>query len=947
MLYKITALFISLCLLFEPPVLLAEQNSYVTQGIQAAKQALKQAGDTVKNINQAVQNGQSTVNVPGLSNPFNIPLKDESDSFRNTMENNASDWQEGEYDPAEAGVQVEGDYLNNPESASSFSNKQTGQERSDWGANLGYNTVQNSMLHAPYDASAYANDNYIWQSYYDLWNGNNPYVNDLTRDLNCKETVTTTCHDRDVQDCYEDACFGFETPNAASCLIYYDDQGNLHDECEQYKDNPNCVLLSEECQAEGELGCSQKPCYPNCSIPSANGGSIDNCCGAIRVYLCMDCSQVGGTPDPDWSQCPPDWKVHEKCAACLIDSKPAQPTITFSAGSNITTLDVEDQGDHFHIDAFMDNPDATENLEGYVTVEVNKSEYFQGGYITWIGADDGFELDVENNRISCGPSDCGCGDDPRDETSHNITSYLSDGTTEIEIIDRGDCNGGGSSWARFKADFYVTQLYYCPQEGYTYNPDTGKCELHKKAEVTQGPARNDDCSRFANDPNCHLVSTSCIGTDDDGNCYLYEYRYRCCSDIGPVTECSTTRSVECAGISCIGFNCRPEFTEPQRKPNDAEKASWFISYSPFSEGESLECVKKSLLFVSVDCCRLDDMVYVTPLDYFRLADKGVALYRNVKTLLPRVGIVGEKAEEYASKIKDKAKKVLTGETADYVQKSTDEAVRDATEAISHRQICSFASTVFRYANLASFLASPDPMEILTDPAQRELVLNIGEKVLETAAEKLFGEAAKEALINELSSFASEQAFATLGKLLSAVGVAITAYEVLELILTLILGGCDEEDMQLAVKKKLGTCHYVGSYKEGGGLFSIKKIHRVYCCFKSPSIRIMVEQVRSQVGSWGSAEFPNCSGITPEDLSLVDWNQIKMDQINAYRQKAGLTTDSQIIEQGESGGYGVQYVIPENPDQDIPERRYKTIDEAGARANERSQALQGQGFAQPH
>ena len=83
---------------------------------------------------------------------------------------------------------------------------------------------------------------------------------------------------------------------------------------------------------------------------------------------------------------------------------------------------------------------------------------------------------------------------------------------------------------------------------------------------------------------------------------------------------------------------------------------------------------------------------------------------------------------------------------------------------------------------------------------------------------------------------------------------------------------------------MGLCHYIGSYKKGGGLFSIKKIYRVYCCYKSPAIRIMMEQVREQIGGWGTPHNPNCSEFTADDLNRIDWSQIRMDQIEAYKQQ---------------------------------------------------------------
>ena len=52
----------------------------------------------------------------------------------------------------------------------------------------------------------------------------------------------------------------------------------------------------------------------------------------------------------------------------------------------------------------------------------------------------------------------------------------------------------------------------------------------------------------------------------------------------------------------------------------------------------------------------------------------------------------------------------------------------------------------------------------------------------------------------------------------------------------------------------------------------------YCCFNSPLSRILQIQIRQQLKlGWGSAEQPDCSGITPETLQVVDWNRINLSE----------------------------------------------------------------------
>ena len=62
------------------------------------------------------------------------------------------------------------------------------------------------------------------------------------------------------------------------------------------------------------------------------------------------------------------------------------------------------------------------------------------------------------------------------------------------------------------------------------------------------------------------------------------------------------------------------------------------------------------------------------------------------------------------------------------------------------------------------------------------------------------------------------------------------------------------------------------------LLNVYPKYNSYCCFSSPLSRILQVQIRNQLKTgWGSAEHPDCSGITPETLHSVDWNRIDLSE----------------------------------------------------------------------
>jgi hypothetical protein len=95
-----------------------------------------------------------------------------------------------------------------------------------------------------------------------------------------------------------------------------------------------------------------------------------------------------------------------------------------------------------------------------------------------------------------------------------------------------------------------------------------------------------------------------------------------------------------------------------------------------------------------------------------------------------------------------------------------------------------------------------------------------------------------------------------------------------------LAGCEGEDQDLAQKRQKNLCIEVGTYcaQKVLGLCIRKK--RKYCCFPSKLARIIQEQGRGQLGKgFGEAEHPDCSGLTIEELSRIDFSHLNLSEIH--------------------------------------------------------------------
>jgi hypothetical protein len=96
----------------------------------------------------------------------------------------------------------------------------------------------------------------------------------------------------------------------------------------------------------------------------------------------------------------------------------------------------------------------------------------------------------------------------------------------------------------------------------------------------------------------------------------------------------------------------------------------------------------------------------------------------------------------------------------------------------------------------------------------------------------------------------------------------------------ILGGsCSEDEQILAAKREENLCVDVGWYCAKRGIFGCNKRRRTSCCFNSVLARIINEEGHNQLGiSWGTPEEPMCEGLTPEQFSQVNLDNVDFSEM---------------------------------------------------------------------
>lgn len=97
--------------------------------------------------------------------------------------------------------------------------------------------------------------------------------------------------------------------------------------------------------------------------------------------------------------------------------------------------------------------------------------------------------------------------------------------------------------------------------------------------------------------------------------------------------------------------------------------------------------------------------------------------------------------------------------------------------------------------------------------------------------------------------------------------------------SLKLSSCDAEEKELRELRDINRCVMVGTYcaEKLGGQCIRKKT--TFCCYDSKLAKIIQEQGRAQLRlGFGSPQQPQCQGLTPEQLSKMDFSKINFSNL---------------------------------------------------------------------
>jgi|GEM_PF-2448792 len=99
--------------------------------------------------------------------------------------------------------------------------------------------------------------------------------------------------------------------------------------------------------------------------------------------------------------------------------------------------------------------------------------------------------------------------------------------------------------------------------------------------------------------------------------------------------------------------------------------------------------------------------------------------------------------------------------------------------------------------------------------------------------------------------------------------------------TLHLSDCDKAEIELGTLRDKRLCIQVGTYCAERDKFLKICLRKktTFCCYGTKLARLIQENGRAQLAlGWGRVESPDCNGLSPEQLSRIDFSKINFAEI---------------------------------------------------------------------
>lgn len=440
-----------------------------------------------------------------------------------------------------------------------------------------------------------------------------------------------------------------------------------------------------------------------------------------------------------------------------------------------------------------------------------------------------------------------------------------------------------------------------------------------------------DCGQYSSNPNCSPQSSNCEDTLPNGTCAVNQQTYSCMT-----TPASTTTTNDCSATTfCQGGKCfntgspaDNAFATAAALMEAGRQGGVYNQNGVIFSGEADSC--RIRLFGAKDCCTAKGggsgysnnavMGFVVQAGGEAIAGGSRyvydALYEsqswfksgmnalNVAApsgspFQPSLSIYGVSAT-WTGIAQDGTTNALAAPVSTAAANASAASADAATAATSADAAATLADMS---ATIAADTGAADAGALATTAATADATAAAADvAATDAAATAAADTAASSGLFSSLSAAYSSASYSVgsafgfqfaFNPYALAFAVAVMVYE--------DLTSCNQQEQMLGLKRGQNLCTYTGTYCSQKVLGSCMENTNSYCCYNSLLAKIIEEQGRAQIGKgYGSAQSPDCSGLTTAQFKQIDFSKIDLSQFTALIMASVVGPNQNGLNQNASG-----------------------------------------------
>lgn len=448
-------------------------------------------------------------------------------------------------------------------------------------------------------------------------------------------------------------------------------------------------------------------------------------------------------------------------------------------------------------------------------------------------------------------------------------------------------------------------------------------EVCPEIEAAENSGELSSCEKFEANDQCRFISSECMeGTsgENSGTCYVTSEKWDCGETV-EISDYQSSETIQCDGeFLCQGDECG---STPNNPSGSFTKAATLLQAAQFMAmdgqcddvditqnrtceifgGNDYWCKKVGLPELgidAVDCC--DQPVAIGPGQYIQMMARVGVMEASFMNINPELSFSQAKGAYQA--LRDPVANSLTELTEPFTSavETVTGPVKDAIADNVTKPIGDFLTSLQEKISnqLAEFFAEQGVSG----------AAGAGGGGAGSAAGNAAGDAAAKEGANQAAS-ALGTAGNIMGTVMGVYSAVMLAYMALQIIYE-----CEEQEIELAVKRELKACTPVGSYCEqkvcvaptgfGCAAYACFEYRYSFCCYNSPLSRIIMEQAVPQLrgpNGFGSSKNPQCQGMSITEIENLDWSKLDLREWTALLQQTDMMDSSKLnLEQLTGSGH---------------------------------------------